>query len=204
LLGTLEIAGLKSSKVVCMANRSTLKAQLRSAWQQTIEQHYNRQLINSERGLQAFLCAALLDSFERGGVANNRRIFIEPTLFVGSSRTVRKPDIVICNSRSIIGVVELKFKPLGHPRMKKDLETLEWMAEHPQGIQVQNDRYLGKPMDDRSYPLVSDAVLCWAGVHRGMVEPVEQQISPRLKNYFVELHAVTRPDEDPVIGRHSL
>ncbi len=96
-----------------MANRSMLKAQLRSAWQHTIERHYQRQQINSERGLQAFLCAALLDKFEQGGVAQNRRIFIEPTLVVGHSNIVRKPDIVICNSRSIVGVVELKYKPTG-------------------------------------------------------------------------------------------
>ena len=187
-----------------MANRSMLKAQLRSAWQHTIERHYQRQLINSERGLQAFLCAELLDRFEHDGVAQNRRIFIEPTLVVGRSNAVRKPDIVICNSRSIIGVVELKYKPKGHPRTKKDLETLDWMASHPEGVRVQNDRYLGVVRDDRAYPLVGDAVLCWAGVHMGMAEPVSQQISPRMKKYFVELHAVTKPDDDPVIGRHSV
>jgi len=186
-----------------MANRSMLKAQLRSAWQHTIEHHYNRQLINSERGLQAFLCAALLDQFEQAGVAQNRRIFIEPTLVVGRSNVVRKPDIVICNTRSIIGVVELKYNPKGYPRTKKDLETLDWMAEHPEGVRVQNDRYLGVPVDDRSYPLVGDAVLCWAGVHRGMAEPVSQKICARLEKYFVELHAVTRKDEDPIIGQHS-
>ncbi len=187
-----------------MANRSMLKAQLRFAWQHTIERHYQRQLINSERGLQAFLCAALLDRFERDGVAQNRRIFIEPTLVVGHSNIVRKPDIVICNSRSIVGVLELKYKPMGHPRTKKDLETLDWMASHPEGVRVQNDRYLGVIRDDRSYPLVADAVLCWAGVHKGMSEPVAQRISPRLKNYFVELHAITRADDDPVIGRYSV
>ncbi len=181
-----------------------LKAQLRSAWQHTIERHYQQQQINSERGLQAFLCAALLDRFELDGVAKNRRIFIEPTLAVGRSNIVRKPDIVICNSKSIIGVVELKYKPLGHPRTKKDLETLDWMASHPEGIRVQNDRYLGVARDDRSYPLVADAVLCWAGVHKGMAEPVARQISSRLKKYFVELHAVTRAGDDPVIGRCSV
>lgn len=187
-----------------MANRSMLKAQLRSAWLHTIERHYQRQLINSERGLQAFLCAALLDRFERGGVAQNRRIFIEPTLVIGRNGAVRKPDIVICNSRSIIGVVELKYKPKGHPRTKKDLETLDWMASHPDGVQVKNDRYLGVPVDDRVYPLVADAVLCWAGVHKGMTEPVAQRISPRLNKYFVELHAVTSPGEDPIIGKYSV
>ncbi len=187
-----------------MANRSMLKAQLRSAWRHTIEQQYQRQLINSERGLQAFLCAALLDRFEKDGVAQNRRIFIEPTLVVGRSEVVRKPDIVLCNSRSIIGVVELKYKPQGHPRTKKDLETLERMASHPKGVRVQNDRYLGITRDDQTYALLGDAVLCWAGVHRGMTDPVSHRISPRLKKYFLELHAITKSGDDPIIGRHSV
>lgn len=193
----------KTKKSPILANRSMLKAQLRAAWIQTIESYYCRQQINSERGLQTFICAALLHEFDRAGVGENRRIFIEPTLVVGRSNIVRKPDMVICNSRSIIGVVELKYKPKGHPRTKKDLETLDWMASHPEGIQVQNDRYLGVVRDDRSYTLVADAVLCWAGVHRGMSEPVARQVSPRLKQYFVELHAVTRQDEDPIVGKHS-
>ena len=187
-----------------MANRSMLKAQLRSAWQQTIERYYQWQQINSEHSLQAFLCAALLDQFEQYGVVNNRRIFIEPTLVVGRDNSVRKPDIVICNSRSVIGVVELKYKPKGHAKTKKDLETLEWMAQHPEKIQINNDRYLGMPSDDRSYSLVADAVLCWAGVHRGMAEPLIKKISLDLQKYFIEMHAVTRPGEHPVIVSHAL
>ena len=187
-----------------MANRSMLKAQLRIAWKHTIEHYYQRQYINSERGLQAFFCAELLNRFEYDGVANSRRIFIEPALAVGRSKVLRKPDILICNTRSVIGVIELKYKPKGHPRTKKDLETLEWMASHPRGVRVQNDRYLGIVRDNRTYSLAGDAVLCWAGVHRGMSEPLAMRIKPRIRNYFIELHAITNPDKDPIIGTHSI
>ncbi len=78
----------------------------------------------------------------------------------------RKPDIMICNTRSIIGVVELKYNPMGSPKYLKDMETLDWIARNPDGVQVQNNRYVGVVRDDRVYPLASEAVLCWAGIHR--------------------------------------
>jgi hypothetical protein len=94
--------------------RRLLRAHLAAAWRQTIEQPYREQLINSERGLQVFFCSALMEAFKEDGV--RRRLFVEPRLSVGARETRRYPDIVICNQRSVIGVVELKYLPKGRPR----------------------------------------------------------------------------------------
>lgn len=81
-----------------MNRRSLLREQLIEAWWTTIEHQYRGQLINSERGLQVYFCAALLGAFERKGL--KRRLFVEPRLAADAER--RYPDVVICNTRSII------------------------------------------------------------------------------------------------------
>jgi hypothetical protein len=56
-----------------------------------------------------FLCAALLSTFEIAGLS--RRLFVEPRLTTANGSTGPLPDVVICDSRNIIGVVELKYLP---------------------------------------------------------------------------------------------
>ena len=99
--------------------RRLLRSHLTAAWRQTIEDSYQGQLINSERGLKVFFCAALTEAFKEDQV--RRRIFVEPCLSRGAGESKRYPDIVICNQRSVIGIVELKYRPKGRAPYQKDL-----------------------------------------------------------------------------------
>jgi hypothetical protein len=108
--------------------------------------------------------------------------------------------VVICNRSKIIGVVELKYLPRTSPKVAKDLETLEWTASQQDYISISNERFLGVVADEKRYLLAADAVLCWAGVHRGRLGlRLEPLVSSALKPRFMELHAVTREDVDPRI-----
>ena len=105
--------------------RNLLRTQLAKAWQKTIKSQYQKQLINSERGLQKiYFCSALLDIFRNNPLTKNkRRIFVEPRLSIGND--IRYPDLVICNNNRIIGVVELKYLPRAKkPSYDKDRGTL--------------------------------------------------------------------------------
>jgi hypothetical protein len=150
-----------------MTRRHLLRKHLFTAWHTTITNQYCDRLINSERGLQVFFCAALLQQFEKGKVM--RRIFVEPRISRESAPGVLYPDIVLCNSRQIIGVVELKYVPRGLPKYAKDLRTSRNIAK-VDGITLSNDRYRGIERN-RFYTLASDAVLCWAGVYTGSQHP---------------------------------
>jgi hypothetical protein len=168
------------------------------AWKKTIRDHYQLQQINSERGLQVFFCAALLKEFDKAGV--RRRIFVEPGLKTPRGSGGPKPDVLICNRNKIIGVVELKYLPRTGAKVAKDLRTLEWVASHQDHISISNARFLGIVQDERRYSLAADAVLCWAGVHRGQAGLLLQsRVSSRVRPRFMELHAVTSADEDPEI-----
>jgi len=161
-----------------------------AAWKQTINVRYASCLINSERGLQAYFCAALLEQFDN----LSRRIFIEPRLSQAGVKGSRYPDVVICHSEQIIGVVELKYQPRGRPTYEKDLNTLRWIAENHEQIKVSNDRYFGPPAKARVFSLAPDAVLCWAGVYKGAQENVSQFVPTELKARFLGLHALTSQD----------
>ena len=178
-----------------MQGRTLLRRHLKEAWRHTITGRYCARQINSERGLQAFLVADLLALFERDNVL--RSVFIEPAIRAGADAIQRKPDILICDSKQIIGVVELKYQPRMMANTTKDLETLSWMAEHPTGIHLQNTRYRGPARAGREYGLATNAVLCWAGVHRGIAAPLSDKIPRELRQHFMELHAITHADREP-------
>src|SRR5690606_13711830 len=83
--------------------------------------------INSERSLQASLWARLNKILPR----TNRRMFIELGLSIsGTNHQVRYPDIVICHSRSVIGISELKYLPRTRPAWQKDIATFRWIVEN--------------------------------------------------------------------------
>jgi hypothetical protein len=107
------------------------------------------------------------------------------------------PDVLICNSGKIIGIVEMKYLPRAGARTEKDLKTLTWCVTHANRIGVRNDRYLGPGKNLKHYSLASDAVLCWAGVHRSGDTDLRKRVSKKLSPYFMELHAVTAKNEQP-------
>jgi hypothetical protein len=177
-----------------MQQRNLLRKQLSEAWRKTIEVQYQGQRINSEHGLQVYFCAALLGIFQKANI--RRRIFIEPAI----SKNQLYPDIIICNTKQIIGVVELKYQPRGRQNYKKDIDTLEFVVTHPNELFISNDRFLGKVVDSRSYPLAKNAVLCWGGVYTGKVVDLSSKVSINLIPRFLQLHAVTAHNEHPVIS----
>lgn len=140
--------------------RRPLRSQLKEAWGIAINQRYQSELINSERGLQFYFCEALLRIFEDSGV--KRRLFIEPRLEILNGTAYRYPDVVICNTRRIIGIVEIKYAPRVRPQkgVEKDLSTLSFAAREASRLTLSNDRYLGPNAGKKLYPLANDAVLC--------------------------------------------
>ena len=179
-----------------MHRRSLLRSHLMKAWRKTIEREYNSQLINSEHGLQVYFCAELLRLFKKSRV--NRRIFVEPRVSSRAGKH-RHPDIVICNTKYIIGVVELKYVPRSRPGWKKDIDTLKFIASNPAGLEIANERYLGIEPLSRPYPLAPDAVLCWGAVYTGKPFDLTDKVVASLGDRFLQLHAVTANGERPDI-----
>ncbi|BDT71207.1 hypothetical protein os4_07250 [Comamonadaceae bacterium OS-4] len=181
-----------------MSARNPLRRHIETAWQRTIAEAYSQQLINSERGLQVHFCHRLLEEFE----SHQRRVFVEPC-FRAQDGSVRSPDIVVCNSQRIIGVIELKYLPRMTAKYAKDLGTLNWFASARHPVEVSNDRYRGvNEIVVKRYELASDAVLCWAGVYAGPRVDIESQ-ALGLGSRFLCLHATTKSGRAPDIYPHS-
>lgn len=177
-----------------MPGRSLLKRHIRTAWRKTLQEDYPRRLINSERGLQVHFCHHLLAGLD----GSSRRLFVEPC-FVADDGTQRMPDLVICNSKRIIGVVELKFQPRSAAPFRKDLDTLRWFASTPDAVRIANSRYRGEYESSLpAYALAPDALLCWAGVYAGTRVDIEPQ-AVDLGRRFMALHAITRRGEAPLL-----
>lgn len=165
--------------------RGFLRKHLKAAWNQTISGPYSDALINSERGLQVHFCVKLLGLLE----GQQRRLFIEPTLTFQSGEK-RSPDLVICNSRRIIGVVEFKYTPRTLPSYAKDFDTLARLARSAEGeITLSNERFRG-PRKIEHYNVASDAVLCWAAVHCDKAFEVPQLHLKEVGDRYLELRAI--------------
>ena len=174
---------------ITMQPRSLLRSQLLRAWHSCIEGEYSDQLINSERGLQIYFCRHLLDEFENSGV--ERRLFIEPRVSLADQPDARYPDIVVCHTRRIIGVVEIKYLPRTRPQYEKDLNTLSWMSKHGAEVKLSNDRYRGEREAAREYHLAEDAVLCWAGVYTAPEVQITHPSDTQLQKRLSVMHAIT-------------
>ena len=125
-------------------------------------------------------------------------MFIEPYMRVlGPTRELRYPDLVICNSRHVIGIVELKYQPKSLPSWRKDIATFHWLAEHQSNIAITNSRFRGAEADDRVYPLSSNVLFVWAGVHSPSPIQLHEHISPELAPMFLALHAETQASKAP-------
>lgn len=170
-----------------MSNRIPLRRQLSTAWKQTLSGPYPNQLINSERGLQVHFCHALMREFEIAGV--ERRLFIEPTVVLGTDG-IRCPDLIICNSQRIIGVVEFKYGPRAVAECKKDIETLALLVKHANAVTLSNERFRGEGAL-KTYALAEDAVLCWAAVYADDFLELQHPSLPSLGERFLRLDAVT-------------
>lgn len=178
-----------------MPNRGLLRRQMRRAWVDTIRSAYLDQVISSERALQVHFAARLMDIFWEDGV--KRRVFVEPNMRLDSGARVH-PDLLICNARAIIGVVELKYQPRMRPQYQKDFATFESLAAHGTGIEIDNRRYRGPDGGGGRFTLSANAMFVWAGVYRGPVQSIPQQLAQSLRlQTLLVLHAASRPDDEP-------
>lgn len=179
-----------------MSDRKLLRCQLIKAWQCTIDEQYASQLINSERGLQVYFCHALMREFKECGLDQARRLFVEPTI-VFSDKVRRYPDLVICNTQTIIGVAELKYAPRAIPDTAKDMETLTMLAAEGNSIELINERFRG-PGRLKPYLISPDAVLCWAGVCSDTPK-FDSEKQDSIGSRFLMLKAVTDNDSLPTV-----
>lgn len=170
--------------------RSALRRHVQWAWRASIEADYCRQRINSERSLQASLWSNL-----NRILPANRRMFIEPLLSARGAR--RFPDIVVCNSRFVIAVIELKYQPRARPTWHKDLKTFEWVAQHKANITVSNHRFRGSKADSRTYSMARQVLYVWAGMHRDSSAYLTHVLKPAYRKAFMELHAITSASGQP-------
>lgn len=123
-----------------MTNRGLLRRHLRQAWVATMQEVYAQQLINSERALQVHFAARLMEAFRKDRV--RRFLFVEPKLMLDQGQRIH-PDLLVCNSREVIGAIELKYQPNLPPRYVKDFTTLDALAESCTSIRLENKRYRG-------------------------------------------------------------
>jgi len=176
-----------------MSDRKPLRRQLAAAWRDTLAGPYRNHLVNSERGLQVHFCLALMKQFD---VAEfNRSLFVEPNV-VFPNGELRCPDLVICNSERIIGVVEFKYAPRGAPDYSKDLETLKRFALHGEAVSLSNERFRGEGQP-KTYRLAEDAVLCWAAVYADTFLEIQHPLAQNER--FVRLDAITSASAPPII-----
>ena len=182
-----------------MTKRRLLQTQIISAWHQCIEEDYCNQRINSERSLQASFWSHINERLPR-----TRRLFIEPSLSIQSRSGLKKiiPDIVVCNTREVIAVVELKYLPRGQPKHQKDIDSLATIARYRHRIHIANDRFRGSEKDATVYSLSKSILFVWAGVHAQEKPDQETLFSAgkqSLSECYMQLHAVTHKDGKPKV-----
>lgn len=180
-----------------MKQRSLIKSQILQAWNDCISEDYCNQIINSERGLQASFLAHLKNLLH-----GNRRLFIEPGITIETENGVKRliPDIVVCNSREVISVIELKYVPLVKPRYKKDIESLSLIAESRHAIKIENKRYRGPGEGSIRYSLSKNILFVWAGVHAKESSESNKLYSvghDSLNSCYMQLHAETKTNSKP-------
>ncbi len=191
-----------------MKQRRLLQKQIIEAWNQCIANDYNKCRINSERSLQASFWSYLVRVLPQ-----NRRLFIEPSIQIQENNLVYTlvPDLVICNTRAVIAVIELKYRPRTGPLYSKDINSLSAIAKYRAGIALINERYRGQSIDATVYHLSQHILFVWAGVHAvSRAQKVDYyHNAPYCVNHedlngcFLELHAETSPSADPKVYSKS-
>jgi len=178
--------------------RKYLRGIIIQAWRESIEDDYSRQRINSERSLQASFWAKLI-----GKIGRKRRMFIEPGVSYLENGKRKKvfPDIVICNTREVVAVIELKFHPKALRAFTKDLQSLNSVSKHRKTINLRNSRFKGLECDSTNYKCSEQILFVWAGVHRGAYDENNWAALKfkHLEDCYLELHAETRNYSDPEI-----
>jgi len=134
-------------------------------------------------------------------------MFIEPNITFKTNKGITRiiPDLVICNTKEVIGVIELKYGPRANPKFAKDIQSLSSIAKHRGNIILTNERYLGDAADGKRYKLSKNILFIWAGVHASPHNKISTERKtklysegrPELDGCFIELHAETRKNFRP-------
>ena len=171
--------------------RGPLRKDLIEAWEAAISKDYEKQRINSERSLQASFWSQLNKKFK----AKSRRMFIEPPVKITIAGEKRKffPDLVICNSESVIAIVEMKYLPRAKPATVKDMETLKCLSKYRDQIVIKNSRFRGTGKSPREFRLGDKVLFVWAGVHS--LPKARIKANKNLDGCFLQLHAITKDGE---------
>ena len=182
-----------------MAKRNPLKKLIIKAWQKSVKKDYCIQRINSERSLQASFWSQLNTM-----LPENQRIFIEPPMRVKTRGEIKKliPDIVICNKKEVICIIELKYIPRGQPQYQKDIESLALISQKRNQISISNKRYRGTIKDGKEYSLSENLLFVWAGIHAKPKSEIVKLYSHKYKSLtgdFIQLHAETNENSVPSI-----
>ncbi|MCI0152230.1 hypothetical protein KNO81_41225 [Paraburkholderia sediminicola] len=176
------------------ARRTKIGNQLIEGWKRTVALDYCNGHVNSERSLQALFFSNLRTVFEED--ETQRRFFIEPTVRLSDDSIVR-PDIVICNSREAICILELKYGPRAIVNTAKDMRSLSSIA-CSKDISIALERYRSPKHGPLSFALSKNVLFAWAGIHAGTAEPSQVWSDPAFQgHYYLELHAITRDGDVP-------
>ncbi|HCN71890.1 MAG TPA: hypothetical protein DIS96_09275 [Pusillimonas sp.] len=213
-------------------SRSSTRAKLRKiiskAWVNCIEHDYPQKIINGERALQACFYHRLKLAFGELDKYPKRTIFVEPKLSFSNGKRCF-PDIVVCDAKKVIAVIELKFLPRGvlrrrdgeksHSGFDKDIKTLTKVANFLSAkkdemgsvdMTIVNERYLGIKAKAETYQISTDGLLVWAGIYSKSddVSVLEIPFVFRKKEYFegrnwLEIHSLTENGAHPTTHQSS-
>jgi hypothetical protein len=182
-----------------MKKRNLIKSQIIKAWEKSINIDYSNQRINSERSLQAAFWSHLNHL-----ISKNRRLFIEPCMTISTKKGKKKiyPDIVVCNTKQVISVIELKYLPRTNPKYTSDIKKLAMIAKNRRIISIANVRFRGTEKDSREYTLSKNILFVWAGIHTEQNQNNNTLYSngyKSLENCYLQLHAETEFNSKPKI-----
>ncbi len=183
-----------------MRHRNVIKSQIIQAWHQSIEEDYCDQRINSEQCLQASFWSHL-----NYAISRSRRIFIKPTISMRTKGGIRKiiPDIVVCNTREVISVIELKYCPRANPRHKKDIGILSLIAENRQQISIDIEQVRSTDEHIKQCLMSKYILFVWACVHAKSKSDSNKLYAAdydALNECYLELHASTQKNRKPQVS----
>ncbi len=127
---------------------------------------------------------------------------------IKTKRGIKKiiPDIVVCNSKEVISVIELKYSPRAQPKYKKDIESLALIAENRNQISIANERFRGTEKDGAQYALSKNILFVWAGVHAREKSEINKLYSAgheSLNGCYLQLHAETKTNSKPTVFKRK-
>ncbi len=110
---------------------------------------YKEGLINSESCLQAVLYKVLREHIRN---VPYRKVYVEPVIeYYATGSPKYKPDIIICDDKKIIAIIELKFAPNWYPNIRDDLIKLKELSDE---LNMNNNYYASRIPEtgEWSYP----------------------------------------------------